>query len=58
MKSARRNKAEGTMDKIAGRLMTLWGKVTGKPSSRVKGRAARGRGRARSARGRIRRTAR
>jgi uncharacterized protein YjbJ (UPF0337 family) len=44
MKSARRNSTEGTLDRIAGRLMELVGKVTGRTSTRAKGRAARGRG--------------
>jgi uncharacterized protein YjbJ (UPF0337 family) len=56
-KSARRHKSEGTLDKIGGRFMLLWGKVTGKPSARAKGRAARGRGRGRSAKGRLKRAA-
>jgi uncharacterized protein YjbJ (UPF0337 family) len=57
-KSARRDKSEGMLDKIGGRFMVLWGKVTGKRSTRAKGRAARGRGRGRSAKGRVKRAAR
>ena len=44
MKSARRDKAEGTVDKIAGRVLEAFGKLTGNRSSRAKGQAARGRG--------------
>jgi uncharacterized protein YjbJ (UPF0337 family) len=55
MKSARRNKAEGTVDKVAGRVLEAFGKLTGKRSTRAKGKAARGRGRGRSAAGRMKR---
>jgi uncharacterized protein YjbJ (UPF0337 family) len=44
MKSARRNSTEGTLDKIAGRLMEMIGKVTGRSKTRATGRAARTRG--------------
>jgi uncharacterized protein YjbJ (UPF0337 family) len=57
-KSARRHKTEGTLDKIGGSILRMWGKVTGKPTKRAKGRAARGRGHARSAKGRVKRAAR
>ena len=57
-KSARRNQAEGTMDKIGGRVLEMWGKLTGKTSTRAKGKAARGRGKARSGTGKLRRSAR
>ena len=53
MKSARRDKAEGTVDKIAGRVVEVFGKVTGNRSTRAKGKAARGRGKGRSAKGRV-----
>jgi uncharacterized protein YjbJ (UPF0337 family) len=56
MKSGRRNKAEGTVDKIAGRVLEAVGKVTGKRSAGAKGKAARGRGAGRSAKGRMKRT--
>jgi uncharacterized protein YjbJ (UPF0337 family) len=52
MKSARRNKAEGTLDKVAGRALELFSKLTGNRSAGAKGKAARGRGRGRSAKGR------
>lgn len=54
-KSARRNRAEGTVDKIAGRALELFSKLTGKRSAGAKGKAARGRGKARSATGRLKR---
>jgi uncharacterized protein YjbJ (UPF0337 family) len=52
MKSARRNKAEGTLDKVAGRALELFSKLTGNRSAGAKGKAARGRGSGRSAKGR------
>jgi uncharacterized protein YjbJ (UPF0337 family) len=55
MKSRRRNTTEGTIDRIAGRVLETIGKVTGKNSTKAKGRAARGRGAGRSATGRARR---
>jgi uncharacterized protein YjbJ (UPF0337 family) len=55
MKSARRDKAEGTVDKVAGRVLEAFGKLTGKRSTRAKGKAARGRGAGRSAKGRMKR---
>lgn len=53
-KSARRNKAEGALDKVAGRALELVSKVTGNRSTGAKGKAARGRGAGRSAKGRAR----
>jgi uncharacterized protein YjbJ (UPF0337 family) len=44
MKSARRNKTEGTVDKITGRVMEAFGKLTGNQKAGAKGKAARGRG--------------
>ena len=52
LKSSKRNKAEGTLDKVAGRVLELISKVTGKQTTKAKGKAARGRGRARSTKGR------
>jgi uncharacterized protein YjbJ (UPF0337 family) len=52
MKSARRSKAEGTLDKVAGRALELFSKLTGNRSAGAKGKAARGRGSGRSAKGR------
>jgi uncharacterized protein YjbJ (UPF0337 family) len=57
-KSARRNKAEGALDRFAGSVLETWSKLTGKRSTRAKGKAARGRGRVRSATGRMKRAAR
>jgi uncharacterized protein YjbJ (UPF0337 family) len=51
-KSGRRNKSEGTIDKIAGRVLEAVGKVTGSNKTKAKGKAARGRGTGRSATGR------
>jgi uncharacterized protein YjbJ (UPF0337 family) len=57
LKSSRRNKAEGTLDRVAGRALELWSKVTGKKSTAAKGKAARARGRGRSAKGSAKRRA-
>ena len=54
MKSRRRDKTEGTIDKIAGRVLDAVGKVTGNRKTKAKGKAARGRGTARSTKGRAR----
>jgi uncharacterized protein YjbJ (UPF0337 family) len=45
MRSARPDRAEGTLEKIAGRVLEALGKVTGSRSAAAKGMAARGRGR-------------
>jgi uncharacterized protein YjbJ (UPF0337 family) len=50
-KSARRNKAEGGLDKLAGRVLEAFSKLTGNRSAGAKGKAARGRGATRSSRG-------
>ena len=50
-KSARRDKAEGTLERVAGRVMEAFSKLTGKRSTAAKGKAARARGRGKSARG-------
>jgi uncharacterized protein YjbJ (UPF0337 family) len=52
MKSGSRDKAEGTVDKIAGRVMEAFAKLTGNRSAGAKGKAARGRGAARRTKGR------
>jgi membrane protein len=54
-KSARRNKTEGKLDKLVGRVLEAVGKLTGKRSAGAKGKAARGRGAARSTKGRLKR---
>jgi uncharacterized protein YjbJ (UPF0337 family) len=51
MKSRSRDKAEGTVDKVAGRVLEVFSKLTGKRSSGAKGKAARARGSFRSAKG-------
>jgi uncharacterized protein YjbJ (UPF0337 family) len=51
MKSRSRDKAEGTLDKVAGRVLEVFSKLTGKRSSGAKGKAARARGSFRSAKG-------
>jgi uncharacterized protein YjbJ (UPF0337 family) len=51
-KSGRRNTSEGTIDKIAGRVLEAVGKVTGSNKTKAKGKAARGRGTGRKATGR------
>jgi uncharacterized protein YjbJ (UPF0337 family) len=53
MKSARRDKTEGTIDRMAGRVLEAFGKLTGNRKSSAKGKAARGRGAGRSAKGRV-----
>jgi uncharacterized protein YjbJ (UPF0337 family) len=58
MKSARRDKAEGTLDKVVGRILEAVGTVTGKTSRKAKGKAARGRGAGRKAKGRVKRAGR
>ena len=55
MKSARRDKTEGIVDKMAGRVIEAFGKLTGNRSARAKGKAARGRGAGRRAKGRAKR---
>jgi uncharacterized protein YjbJ (UPF0337 family) len=57
-KSGRRDKAEGAVDTVAGRILEAFSKLTGNRSAGAKGKAARGRGSARSAKGRLKRTAR
>ena len=54
-KSSRRDKTEGTIDRVAGRMLEAFSKLTGKRSARVTGKAARGRGRGRAARGDMKR---
>jgi uncharacterized protein YjbJ (UPF0337 family) len=55
MKSKSRDKAEGTVDKIAGRVMEAFSKLTGNRSAGAKGKAARGRGATRRTKGRAKR---
>ena len=51
MRSKRQDKAAGTVDRVAGRVMEAFSKLTGKRSAGAKGKAARGRGAGRSAKG-------
>ena len=57
-KSARRDKAEGALDRLAGRVLEAFSKLTGNRSAGAKGKGARGRGAVRSKRGRFKRKAR
>jgi uncharacterized protein YjbJ (UPF0337 family) len=56
-KSHRRDKAEGTLERLAGRAMEAVSKLTGKRSTAAKGKAARTRGRGKSARGGVKKRA-
>jgi uncharacterized protein YjbJ (UPF0337 family) len=51
MKSGSRDRAEGVVDRVAGRFLELFSKLTGRRSAGAKGKAARAGGRARSAKG-------
>jgi uncharacterized protein YjbJ (UPF0337 family) len=51
-KSSRRNKAEGRLDKIGAWVLEVLGRITGRPSHKAKGKAARTRGSARKTTGR------
>ena len=53
-----RDKAEGTVDKLAGRILEAFSKLTGNRSAGAKGKAARARGTGRSAKGRAKKRAR
>jgi uncharacterized protein YjbJ (UPF0337 family) len=52
MRSGRRDKSAGGTDKVAGRIVEIFGKLTGRRSASAKGKAARGRGAGRTAKGR------
>jgi uncharacterized protein YjbJ (UPF0337 family) len=56
MKSASRDKAEGSLDKFAGRILEAFSKLTGRRSTGAKGKGARARGSVRKAKGRAKRT--
>ena len=47
MRSSERDHAEGTLDRIAGRVMEAWGGLTGRTKPKAKGKASRVRGNAR-----------
>ena len=55
VKSGRRDKAEGAIDKVAGRVLEAFSKLTGNRSAGAKGKAARGRGATRSKKGGLKR---
>jgi uncharacterized protein YjbJ (UPF0337 family) len=55
MRSGRHDKAAGGVDKVAGRIMEAFSKLTGNHSAGAKGKAARGRGAGRTAKGRAKR---
>jgi uncharacterized protein YjbJ (UPF0337 family) len=57
-KSAERDKSEGAVDRIAGRVLEVVGALTGRRSQKAKGKAARARGTFRSGRGEAKRRAR
>ena len=56
-KSHRRDKAEGMLERVAGRAMEAFSKLTGKRSTAAKGKAARARGRGKSTRGGVKKRA-
>jgi uncharacterized protein YjbJ (UPF0337 family) len=56
MKSASRDKAEGSLDKFAGRILEAFSKLTGRRSTGAKGKGARARRSVRKAKGRAKRT--
>jgi uncharacterized protein YjbJ (UPF0337 family) len=58
LKSSRRDKAEGKLDRLAGRVLESISKLTGNRRTGAKGKAARARGRGRSAKGSAKRRAR
>jgi len=57
MKSGSRDRAEGFVDRVGGRVLELWSKLTGRRSAGAKGKAARARGKGRSTKGRAKKRA-
>jgi uncharacterized protein YjbJ (UPF0337 family) len=57
-KSAKRNQTDGFLDRVRGRTLEAWGALTGKRSTKAKGKATGFKGRARGATGRTKKTAR
>ena len=55
MKSSRRDKTEGALDRFAGRILEAISKLTGNRKMGAKGKAARARGTGREAKGRLKR---
>jgi uncharacterized protein YjbJ (UPF0337 family) len=58
MRSGRQDQAAGTLDRVAGRVLEAFGKLTGNRKAGAKGKAARGRGAGRSVKGRMKRSGR
>jgi uncharacterized protein YjbJ (UPF0337 family) len=56
-KTTRRGKAEGGLEKVGGRILEAFSKLTGNHSAGAKGKATRGRGSAKSTKGKIKRRA-
>jgi uncharacterized protein YjbJ (UPF0337 family) len=54
-KSLRRDRMDGALDRLAGRVLEAIGRLTGRSSYTVKGKGARVRGAVRRSRGRIKR---
>jgi uncharacterized protein YjbJ (UPF0337 family) len=54
-KSSERDRTEGAVDRIAGRVLEAVGALTGRRSQKAKGKAARARGRFRTERGNVKR---
>jgi uncharacterized protein YjbJ (UPF0337 family) len=57
-KSAKRDKTEGFIDRVAGRVLEWWSTVTGRKTTKAKGKAARARGSVRTKRGQAKKAAR
>ena len=57
-KSSRRDRAEGGLDRLGGRVLEAIGRLTGRRSYQAKGKAARGRGALRGRKGRTKRAVR
>ena len=50
-KSAKRDKSEGMLDRVGGRILEFFGALTGRKKHKAKGKAARARGHFRGAKG-------
>jgi uncharacterized protein YjbJ (UPF0337 family) len=55
MRSAREDTFRGAVDRIAGRVLEFFGRLTGNRSASLKGKAARGRGGFRATKGHLKR---
>ena len=56
-KSSQRNRTEGFLDRVGGRILAAWGALTGKRGTEAKGKAAGVRGRMRGGAGRAKKAA-